>query len=337
MGERKAKQFALWGAACLLFFVVSATRLESKSEAARAQYKVIENWANLPAGRTWGSVAGITIDRHGNIWVFERCGANSCLDRTENPILEFDPSGQLLRQFGAGLLVFPHGIFVDKNGNVWVTDGQGSDGKGQQVLEFSPNGKILMKLGRAGVGGTQPDTFNRPSGVVVAPNGDIFVADGHHEDDSNARVVKFSKSGKFIKAWGKRGSAPGDFNDPHAITMDSRGRIFVADRGNNRIQIFDQDGKFLQEWTQFGRPSGFFVDKNDVIYVCDNTDTRYPDWKRGIRIGSAKNGHVEDLIPDPDQDFAHELYGAESVVADANGNIYAAEVKRKMVKKYLKE
>jgi sugar lactone lactonase YvrE len=173
----------------------------------------------------------------------------------------------------------------------------------------------------------------------VAPNGDIFVADGHG-GDSNARIVKFSKDGKFIKAWGKKGSAPGEFNEPHSIAMDSQGRIFVADRANSRIQIFDQDGKFLAEWKQFGRPSGIYIDKNDALYVADSESdaARNPGWKRGIRIGSAKDGKVTALIPDTDTDPAHaNSSGAEGVVADAQGNVYGAEVGPKDVKKYARD
>ena len=192
-------------------------------------------------------------------------------------------------------------------------------------MKFSPEGKLLMTLGKPGVTGDGPDTFNRPSGVVVAPNGDIFVADGHG-GDSNARIVKFSKDGKFIKAWGKKGSAPGEFNGPHAIAMDSRGRIFVADRENARIQIFDQDGKFIDAWTQFGRPSGIYIDKNDMIYVPDNQSNSSTRMRKGIRIGSAKDGRVTAFIPDPDQDPKDGGIGAENVAVDANGNLYAAEV-----------
>ena len=170
-------------------------------------YRVVEDWAKLPEGRTWGSTAAVDVDANDHIWVAERCGANSCADSSLAPILEFDPSGQLLRSFGVGLFVFPHGIGVDKEGNVWVTDGQGKDGKGHQVFKFSPDGRILMTLGKAGVTGDGPDTFNQPSDVAVAPNGDIFVADGHGRD-SNARIVKFSKDGRFIKAWGKKGKPP---------------------------------------------------------------------------------------------------------------------------------
>ena len=302
-------------------------------------YRAIDNWATLPEGRSWGSTSAVDIGPDGSIWVAERCGANTCAGSNLAPILKFDASGKLQKSFGEGLFIFPHGIFVDKGSNVWITDAQGKDGKGHQVIKFSPEGKVLLTLGKAGITGDGPDTFNQPSDVVVAPNGDIFVADGHG-GNSNARIVKFSKDGKFIKAWGKKGTAPGEFDTPHAIAMDSQGRIFVGDRANNRIQIFDQDGKFIAEWKQFGRPSGIFIDKHDIIYVADSEsrNDNHPGWKRGMRIGSAKDGSVTAFIPDPEPDPDHHpTSAAEGVAADSNGNIYGAEVGPKDLKKYVRK
>jgi DNA-binding beta-propeller fold protein YncE len=298
----------------------------------------IENWGRMPEGRMWGSTSGIAIDPKGNIWVAERCGGNTCAGSNLDPVFEFDPAGKYLRSFGAGMFVFPHQIYVDKDGFVWVSDADGKDGKGHTVVKFSPDGKVVMALGKQGVAGSGPDTFNRPSGVAVAANGDIFVSDGHG-GDSNARIVKFSKDGKFIKSWGKKGSAPGELDGLHGLAIDKRGRVLVADRDNNRIQIFDQDGKFLDRWTQFGRPSGIFIDKNDVIYVPDNTSNgkNHAGWPRGIYIGNAKDGKVTGFIPDPDQDDKHEGFGPENAVADGNGTIYAAEVSRKMIKVFVKK
>jgi DNA-binding beta-propeller fold protein YncE len=302
-------------------------------------YRTIENWAALPVGRTWGSTAGVTVDRKGNIWVAERCGANTCAGSNLAPILEFDPSGKLLTTFGAGMFVFPHGIAVDRDGNVWVTDGQGANEKGHQVFKFSPKGEVLMALGKAGVAGDSNDTFNQPSAVAIAPNGDIFVADGHG-GNSNARIVKFSKDGKFIMTWGKKGSAPGEFDIPHALAFDSKGRLFVADRNNNRIQIFDQDGKFIDQWKQFSRPSGIFIGRNDVLYVADSESGSvakdHSAWKRGIRVGSARDGSVTAFIPDPVEN-ATTTSAAEGVAADAKGVIYGAEVGPKDVKKYVRK
>src|SRR5262249_29397417 len=142
-------------------------------------YRVVEDWAKLPEGRTWGSTAAVDVDANDHIWVAKRCGANSCADSSLAPILEFDPSGRLLRSFGAGLFVFPHGIGMDKKNNVWVTDGQGKEGKNHQVLTFTPDGRILMTLGKAGVTGDGLDTFNQTSHFPVPPNGDIFSSVGH--------------------------------------------------------------------------------------------------------------------------------------------------------------
>jgi sugar lactone lactonase YvrE len=303
-------------------------------------YRTVEGWAKMPEGRTWGATSAVEVAPDGrSIWVAERCGANTCAGSTLPAVLLFDESGRLKNSFAAGVFVFPHGIHVDRGGNVWVTDARGRDGKGHQVFKFSREGKLLLALGKAGVTGDGPDVFNQPSDVAVAANGDVFVADGHDEN-SNARIVKFSKDGKFIKTWGKRGSAAGEFDTPHGLAFDSRGRLFVADRGNNRIQIFDQDGRYLEEWKQFSRPSGIYIDKNDVLYVADsesNSKTN-PGWKRGIRIGSVKDGKVTAFIPDPEPDPEKVITSAaEGVAADARGNVYGAEVGMRALKKYVKK
>ena len=289
-------------------------------------YRAVENWAQLPAGMQWGQVISVDPDAHGNIWVFHRSEPN---------ILEFDASGKLLKSFGAGFAQ-AHGLAIDRNGNIWVTDAQAKDGKGQQVFKFSSDGKVLMTLGKAGVAGTGPDTFNGPSDVVIAANGDIFVADGHYGDNTG-RVVKFSKDGKFFKAWGKRGSGPGEFDEPHSIAMDSKGRLFVADRKNNRIEIFDQDGKFIDQWKQFGRPSGIYISKDDTLYSTDSQSDAMtnPGVKRGIRIGSAKDGTVKSFIPDPSTN--PQIAQAEGVTADAKGNMYAAGVSSMGLHKFVKK
>jgi hypothetical protein len=304
-------------------------------------YRALENWARLPAGRAWGSTGAVDIDRDGqSVWVVERCGGNSCAGSPLAPILKFDVSGALVRSFGAGLFVVPHGLFVDRDGNVWITDASdgtnATPGKGHQVFKFSSDGRLLLTLGKAGVTGAGPDTFNRPSDVLVAPSGDIFVADGHG-GDSNARIVKFSKDGRFVKSWGKKGSAPGEFDLPHSLAMDSQGRLFVADTLNQRIQIFDQDGRFLLAWKQFGEPGGLFIDRNDVLYVADSlSDPKtHPGWIRGIRIGSAKDGTVKAFIPDPTP-TADPITAAEGVAADAAGNVYGAVVPARILRKYVK-
>jgi streptogramin lyase len=282
-----------------------------------------------------------------------------------DPILHYDASGKLIRSFGAGLLVGPHGIFVDRDGNVWVTDyqdnapraprganpaagaagaGQGRRGAagplpgatvGHLVYKFSPEGKILMTLGKPG-GGIEPDFFFQPNDVLVTRNGEIYVACGHGQGKSE--ILKFSKDGKLIKRWGQTGTGPGEFDQPHALALDSQGRLFVGDRNNNRIQIFDPDGKFLEEWKQFSRPSGIYIDRKDTIYVADSesesVSRNHDGWKRGIRIGSAKDGSVKYFIPDP-VEKAPSTSAAEGVAADSQGNIYGAEVGPRRLMKYV--
>ena len=327
-------------------------------------YRLVEGWPTLPKnmnGGRWGEVIRVHVARDGNIWVFHRCfnvvppGSATCINRGEAnpPILEFDPSGRLLKSFGVGLFAYPHGFTVD-DGNLWVSDvndsetvlgmsAKNADGvvRGQEVLKLSPAGKVLMTIGKEGVSGNGPDTFDRPTGVAVAPNGDVFVTDGHAPNKHNsARVVKFSKDGRFIKTWGHKGAAPGDFDEPHDIFIGgSQGRLYVADRQNRRIQVFDLDGKFIAAWKQFGQPSSVFVSKDDTIYV----GTAFPDpaakkgQLRGIMVGSAKDGSLKAFIPDPaDPDKLDVGTTASGIAADDAGTIYAADVAAHNLRKYVK-
>lgn len=303
-------------------------------------YQTIEGYFHLPAGRVWGSTSAIDIDPDGKtIWIGERCGDNSCAGKMDPPVLKFDPSGVLLRAFGEGLILFPHGIHVDRIGNVWVTDGQAKDGGGMQVWKFSPDGRVLMTLGKPG-GGSGSTGFNQPNDVIVAANGDIFVAEGHSAGTGSARIVRFDRDGKYLGEWGKRGSGPGEFDVPHALAFDSAGRLFIGDRANNRVQIFDPDGKFIAEWHQFGRPSGLFIDAKDALYVADSESTdragygNNPGYERGIRIGSARTGVVNAFIPDPSHGDG-ATSAAEGVAVNAAGVIFGAEVGPRAVKRYV--
>lgn len=309
-------------------------------------YRTVEGWAKLE-GRTWGSTSAVDIDKDGrSIWVAERCAANNCLTSTLDPILKFDASGKLVTSFGAGLIQSPHGIHVDYDGNIWVTDCSCTLGrqatsaaasKGHQIHKFSPDGKLLLSLGKAG-GGRNAEFFFQPNDVLVAPNGDIFVAEGHSSaDTANARVLKFDRTGKLIKTWGKRGTGPTDMDQPHALALDSRGRLFVADRGNDRLQIYTQDGVLTDTWYQFSRISGLWIDKNDTLYAADSesgsVSPPHAAWKRGIRIGSARTGVVTAFIPDP-AEKPRSTSSAEGVAVDAAGNIYGAEVGQMALKRY---
>ena len=298
-------------------------------------YRAVHGWAILPDGRTWGSTAGVDVDPDGrHIWIIDRCGANSCAGSDLDPIFKFDPSGNVVEQFGAGVFNFPHGIHVDRDGNVWVTDARGPDGenldldgKGHVVVKFSPTGDLLMTLGTPGEAGGGPYSFTEPCDVVTAANGDIFVADGHGGQyrealpDSAARIVKFSADGTFIKEWGRHGSAPGEFRTPHALAIDPLGRLVVGDRGNDRLQMFDLDGNFIAQWTQFSRPSGIHFGPHGRIYVADSESNRAANdhwgWEVGIRIGSLDDGTVTALIGGSNP---------EGVAVDAAGNVYGAVV-----------
>ncbi len=306
-------------------------------------YHRVVDWAQLPAGMTWAAVIGAEPGPDGNMYVLHRCFENSCAGRTEPPLLKFNEAGKLLKVWGAGMFVFPHGFHIDRDGNVWVTDARAAGGKGHQVFKFSPDGTLLLTLGKPGVAGDGPDTFNEPTDVVTAPNGDIFVTEGHLDANTgkvsgNNRVVKLSKDGKFIKAWGKPGAGPGDFNAPHTIALDSRGRLFVGDRNNNRIQIFDQNGTFIDQWKQFSRPSGIYITKDDTIYVADSESwgPDNPGFKKGIRIGNAKDGSVTYFIEDVESTTT-EHSGAEGVGVDGQGNVYGAVVRRKMLEKFVRD
>ncbi len=308
-------------------------------------YRTLDGvWGQLPDSRTWGATSAVYPDVDGiNIWVGERCGANTCVGTDMDTIFLFSPDGELLKSFGGdGLFAWPHGMHVDADGNVWVTDAVGfgdqPEGLGHVVYKFSPDGELMMTLGKKGVAGDGEDTFRQPSDVLVAPNGDIFVADGHGAGGNN-RIVKLSSNGTFIKEWGQTGFGPGEFRDPHALAMDSQGRLFVGDRGNARLQIFDQDGTHIATWTQFGRPSGLFIDADDMLYSADSESNARanPGWKRGIRIGSVTDGFVTAFIPDPEPDQdGTGTSAAEGVGVDSAGNVYGAEVGPQAMRKHAK-
>ncbi len=318
-------------------------------------YRVIRDWAQIE-GRPWGGSNGVAIDRDGkSVWATDRCSPGTtpgCLGTNANPIHEFDESGKEIRSFGGGMFVWPHGIYVDRDGNVWVADSRaptpddlkkfpGEQDKGSVVVKFSPGGKVLMILGKPGVRGNPPDALTDPTVVVTDPkNGDVYVAESHTDvTDPNlvGRISVFDKNGKFLRTIGKTGTGPGEFRTPHALVFDSKDRLIVADRHNHRIQILTKEGKFLGEYDDFGRVSGLAIDKNDVIYTTDSesTETVHPGWLRGIRIGSLKDGKVTMFIPAHKTDSPDGAMG-EGIAIDAAGNVYTAEAQLRGVTKYVK-
>jgi sugar lactone lactonase YvrE len=308
-------------------------------------YKTDLAFFKLPAGRVMGSTSAVGVDSKGHIWIAERCGANGCATSNIDPIMEFDAQGNFIKAFGGGLTVFPHGFHIDAKDNIWLSDARaagGPDGgKGATVMKFSPEGKLLMTLGRPGVQGKGTDVFTEPNAVIVAKNGDIFVSDGHEADRGVARILKYDAQGKFLMQWGQPGKGQGDLEVPHALALDSKGLLYVGDRWNNRVQVYTQKGKLLKSWTQFGRPSGIFIDKNDILYSADSESRRpvgygyNPGWQRGIRIGSVKDGKVTAFIPDTDPNpDGGATSNAEGITVDSNGVIYGAQVKERLVARH---
>jgi DNA-binding beta-propeller fold protein YncE len=322
-------------------------------------YETVRDWGELPDGRSWGSVPAVDIDPDGvSLWVLDRCGTqswqsagiSSCAGQTLPPILKLDTrTGRFLQAFGAGMFVFPHAMHVDPDGNVWVTDSRTATpqelamfptarGKGHQVFKFSPDGRLLMTLGTAGEAGDPPSRLNQPMDVAVAPNGDVFVAEGDHGGNQVARISKFRADGTFLMSFGRPGDGPGELRIPHGLAFDAEGRLFVADRGNHRVQIFDQDGNYLDEYREFGRPSDVFIDRNGLLYAIDSESGQRlnPGWRKGVRIGRASDGEVLYFIP---PHFIEDTFlfpsgitvysegaAGDGVAVDRDGNIYAGEV-----------
>ena len=312
------------------------------------------NWGDLPAGREWGSSAGVDIDPFdGHIWAYERCGASSfgggvpvnCDNNPVDPIFKFDRhTGAVLANFGGGIMVTPHGLHVDADGNVWVTDfvANAEGTKGHQVHKFSPTGALLMSLGTAGQAGSGPEHFNQPNDVITARDGSIFVSDGHsgqgmtsnaameegRSAGATARVIKFAADGTYLMEWGQIGVRHGEFRTPHALAFDSMDRLWVADRGNHRIEIFDQDGNYLDSRYTYGRISGLFITADDTVYAIDSESgpTNHVGWLNGVRIGHVDTDLLTGFIPPFErEDRVYQGTAGEGVAVDADGNVFAAE------------
>ena len=299
-------------------------------------YRLVEGWATLPDGVVWGAVIGIVPDGEGGTWVHHR---------SEPPIMHFDATGTVIETFGEDMFVMAHGFCRDHDGNFWAGDsGPFRDDprtadRGYQFFKFSPNGELLLTLGQAGVSRAGRDTFIAPTACVVAPNGDILIADGHFPRPSTSqqdgdRIVRYTAEGEFVDAWGQHGSGPGEFDGPHALAFDSLGRLFVADRSNNRVQIFDADMHFVDEWRHFGRPSGVAILADDSLFVADSESSKEifgelqnPGWKNGVRFGGASDGSLRGFIDGTDP---------EGLAVDQQGNVWAGLTSTPILQKWVK-
>jgi DNA-binding beta-propeller fold protein YncE len=292
------------------FCTVAFLGTTARGQAAELTYREAKDWGQFPTGSKGAMMTAVDIDSKGTIYVFQR--------GEPARVLAFDPSGKLLRSWGEGKFGSPHGLRVDRQDNVWITD------RGlQQVIKFSPTGEVLLELGKKGVAGnnTSTDALNGAADVVWGANGDIFVADG---EGANTRVVKFSPDGKFIKFWGTKGSGPGQLDTPHSIAIDSKGRLLVANRGNKRVEIFDQDGGYLGVLNDTGTPYGLFLAKGDVLYVTDGTQGK--DDLTIIDLKTQRHlGHFGGLV------------GPHMLAVDAAGSIYVAETRGNAVRKFVRQ
>ena len=238
----------------LIFVAACAVSAAQTQTAPALPYRAVENWAQLPTGWNFGEVAAVDVDRSDNVWVFSD---------GPHPVIEFDRSGRFLQAWSEFLGKKPHGLRVGPDGNIWTVDLET-----HRLMKWTPQGRLIMLLG---TGAPAADNnakyaFNRPANLNFGPDGDFFVADGY----GNSRVVHYSKDGDYIGQWGSKGTGDGEFNLVHDVALDSRGRIYVADRVNKRVQIFDQQGKFLGKWTDLGMVQGlYYVKKEDVLYMCD--------------------------------------------------------------------
>ncbi len=271
------------------------------------QYDVDPEWPALPPGWNFGEVAGVAADGRGHVFVFHR---------GEHPIMEFAPDGRMARSWGEGLFIRPHAIRVDPEGNIWTVDNDT-----HQVLKMDSSGRVRMVIGRRGQSGETEENFNRPTDVAFAPNGDIYVSDGY----GNSRVVRFSKDGRYITAWGKKGDGEGEFNLPHTVAVDRQGRVYVGDRENYRVQIFDPDGKFLAQWRHVGSPWGLDMRPDGTLFIADGHNDRILKVTlEGKVLGAfGKNGRMPGELS-----FVHHLG------LDPAGNIFASEIKNQRVQKF---
>lgn len=304
-------------------------------------YELVEDWPNLPEGVELGMATGLGVDSDNNIVVFHRAGRPWAFPPPEdkiakNTIMTIDSeTGEVLKNWGSDLFLMPHGLEVDKDNNVWITD-VGL----QQILKFNQDGELLMTLGEETVLGNDSTHFSLPTDIAVAPDGSFYVSDGY----GNSRVVKFSADGSFLFEWGlngpdsdlNRGNQEGEFDIPHGIDLDMNGNVYVADRENNRIQKFDPEGKFIALWQNEITDQLYSVvidHKNNRLFGIDymyESDT--------VAIGS--DIFRFDLALNKEIQFGRSgLYSGpisryHDVAIDNEGNIYVGDILGNKIQKF---
>ena len=294
-------------AAALCAIVVCLPPLQAVQ--AEDAYQPVRGVPAVPGGVKLGAVSGIATDAQGNVYVFHRGDA-------AKPILVFDQAGKFVRSLGDGMFPFTHGLRIDPAGNLWATDVTN-----HTVVKMSPEGKVLLTLGERGVTGDDERHFNKPTDVAFAPNGDVYVSDGY----GNSRVVMFDAAGRFLRAWGKKGTGEGEFDLPHAVRLDSKGNVYVADRENKRVQVFDPDGKFLRQFASGVAPYGLFVTPDDAVFVADGVAHRVVkldgDGKVLAKWGGGGREPGKFLMP-------------HGITVDRAGAVYVAEITGARVQKF---
>ena len=321
----------------LFALVFLALRCDNKtgttnSESPQVNYELVNDWPQLLPGYLLGQPTGIGIDTSNHIFIFHRAGRRWTKPFPDSTIslptiLELDnTSGKILNSWGANLFIMPHGLTVDKNNNVWVTD-VGL----HQVFKFSHDGRLLMKLGVAKIPGNDSLHFNLPTDIAVNDDGSFYVSDGY----GNSRVVKFSATGKYLFEWGRHGNKPGEFDIPHAITLDSKGNVYVADRENNRIQVFDSTGIFIKELMnneQVAQIPSIAIDNNQQLFAIDY------DHKDTTVIGSTifrydSTGKVCMKFSSAGIN-KRELAWYHDISVDKDGNVYVGDIQNLRVLKF---
>jgi DNA-binding beta-propeller fold protein YncE len=293
-----------------LVIVASSGQAQLKSGPPLPQ-KLVRNWAKLPPGWNFGECVAVSVDKDDNVWVY---------NRGKHPVIQFDKNGKVLQAWGEEIMTYPHGIKVGDDGNIWTVDQR------HVIFKLTPVGQVLMTIGRVNSPGDNDNkgAFSDPTGIAFAPNGDIYISDGY----VNSRVIKFNKDGDYLLHWGKKGTGDGEFNIVHDVTLDSQGRVYVADRTNKRVQIFDGNGNFLGKWTDVGTPWGFhYVAKENVLYMADGSNNRI------VKLNL--EGQILGVLGGPGRvQGKFGPAGPHHIAVDSTGAIYVAEIQNRWVQKF---